>query len=88
MVEHPVHVCIFLTLNFDVTYSSTDNFLSSNPVYDWLTFCCANLILYQKKEMKMIKKRFFDEKQNNAKKIICKLRVAFFTLNSHDITMM
>ena len=30
----------------------TDNFLSPNPVSDWLIFCCGNLILYQKKKWK------------------------------------
>ena len=33
-------------------YSSTDNFLSPIPVFDWLIFCCGNSILHQKKEKK------------------------------------
>ena len=32
-----------------LTYSFTDNFLSSIAVFDWLIFCCGNLILHQKR---------------------------------------
>ena len=37
----------------------------------WLILCCGNLIFHKKKEIKMIKKQFFNEKQKqiNAKKL-------------------
>ena len=44
------------------TYISTGNFLSTIPVFDWSIFCYGNSILHQKKEMKVIKIQFFDEK--------------------------
>ena len=42
-------------------YSSTDNLLSPIPipVSDWLIFCCGNLMLHQKKKMKMMKTQIF-----------------------------
>ena len=46
-------------LRLSLTYSSTDNFLSPNPISDWFLFCCGNSMLHQKKEMEMIKTRFF-----------------------------
>ena len=47
-------------LEFDKTFLEFYIILDS----DWLIFCCGNLILYQKKkEIKMIKPQFFDEKQ-------------------------
>ena len=30
-----------------LTYSFTDNFLSPIAIFDWLIFCCGNLILHQ-----------------------------------------
>ena len=58
------------------SYSSADSWKPPVHVSDWLIFCCRNLRLYQKKEIKMIK--------NNKKyqKGICKHMVAFFHLNS------
>ena len=53
--------------------SSTDNFLSSVPVSDWIIFCCGNLILHQKRKWKWYKHKFFVEKQQKI--------VTFFTLN-------
>ena len=52
-------------------HSSTDNFLSTVLVSDWLIFCCENLIVHQKKN-ENDKNKFFDEKQQdkkNAKKV-------------------
>ena len=34
-------------------YSSTSNFLSPIPVYDWLIFCCENLMLQKMIRIKM-----------------------------------
>ena len=45
-----------------LAYSSTDSFLASIPVSDWLIFCCGNLILYKKRN-ENDKNKFFDEKQ-------------------------
>ena len=39
-------------LMYVLPYSSTDNFLSPIPVFDWLILCCGNSILHQKKEKK------------------------------------
>ena len=36
-------------------YSSTDSWKPPIHISDWLIFCCGNLRLYQKKEIKMIK---------------------------------
>ena len=41
-----------LTVPLTISYSPI-------PVSDWLTFCCGNLILIQKKNAKMIKTQFF-----------------------------
>ena len=39
-------------LMYVLPYSSTDNFLSPIPGFDWLIFCCGNSILHQKKRKK------------------------------------
>ena len=44
-------------------YSSTDNFFSPIADSDWLIFCCVNVDTSSKKEMKMIKMHFLNEKQ-------------------------
>ena len=49
------------------TYGSADNFLSPIPVFDWLIFCCRNLILHQKRN-ENDKNKFFDEKQQKMPK--------------------
>ena len=55
---------------FFYMYSFTDNFLSPSPVSNWLLFCCENLILHQKNEMKLLKNRNFVMKnKKNALKV-------------------
>ena len=51
-----------------LTYSSTGSFGLPIPVSDWLIFCSKNLILHQKKKMKMIKHKFYDERQEKMPK--------------------
>ena len=52
-----------------LTHSSTGSFGLPIPVSDWLIFCSKNLILHQeKKEMKMIKHKFYDERQEKMPK--------------------
>ena len=63
-----------------LVYSSTDNFLSPVPVFDWLIFCCANLILYQKRNDNDKKQFFWCNKKYL--RCVCKHKVAFFPLNS------
>ena len=50
------------------------------PVFDWLIFCCRNLILYQKRN-ENYKSNFFVAKQK-WQKSICKHNIAFVTLIS------
>ena len=78
-----------------LSYSSTDNLLSPIPASDELIFCCGNLVLHKKerkekrkKEMKIIKNKFFVEKNKKCQKCIYKQRVALFTLNLPNLLMM
>ena len=70
-----------------VSTCSTDNFLSSIPVFDWLIFCCTNLILHQKKT-ENDKSTYFLMKNSKTKnkKSIYKYKLAFFVLNSPPLT--
>ena len=74
-----------------VTSISTDNFLSLILVSYWLIFGCESLILDQKRNENykntvfLIKNKQTEKSQkqtNKATKIICKHKVALFTLNS------
>ena len=62
-------IFILLTLKRYYTYISTDYFLSSLPLSDWLIFCFGKSfdMLYQK-EMKIVETHLFDEKQEITKK--------------------
>ena len=53
---YPLLICLYRQ------FSVPNQF--SNPVSDWLKFCCENLILYQKKII-MKKKAIFMIKNNN-----------------------
>ena len=44
-------------------YNSTENFLPPILICGWLIFCCRNLILHHKKEMKLTKTHFFMKKK-------------------------
>ena len=61
-------------LRLTLTYSSTDNFLSHIMVSDWL----RKFDTSSRKEMKTIKNKNFDEKQEKDQESKWKYKVAFF----------
>ena len=76
---------IITCLQFQIyTHSSTGNFSPPIPVFDWVIFCCGNLIIHQrKKKWKWEKHKFYDEKQKSIKKVNI---WAFFILNLPQLT--
>ena len=61
--ELVLYLWIYLKRLIHLTYSFTDNFLSSIPVSEWLIFCCGNFLLHQQKNENDKKTSSLDENQ-------------------------
>ena len=69
-----------------IARSSTDIFLPTIPVSDSLILCCGNLILHQKKEMKMIKRHISGSETTKKcqKNIFVNIKLHLLTWTRYD----